>query len=269
MRLVLSSFLFLVLSSTVTEAKAADREEENVCIACHASEAMKPAMRKIPEEWKKSWHYENDVSCHDCHGGDPKDAAMAMSPDRGFVGAPRYGQVPEFCGKCHAGILKYYMESGHGKALKVSGTGPNCITCHGSHDIRKADIDIINEERCTQCHSYDRARVMKQALFLTEKKIKEIERDIDKLKNQGVFTEEEDKTLFSTTAEFRTLFHSVDVSLIKARTDEFVQKLGRVEKKMQEIFSELGFRRNFSALLFLLFGAMAVALFLLSKTPKE
>ncbi|HXX57913.1 MAG TPA: multiheme c-type cytochrome [Thermodesulfovibrionales bacterium] len=247
---------------------AGEQSEKSVCIECHASEAMKPAFQKIPEEWRKSWHYENSVSCHDCHGGDPKDAALAMSPQRGFVGAPKYNQVPEFCGKCHAGILKNYLESGHGKALKASGSGPNCVTCHGSHNIQRASIDIINEQRCTQCHTYERAKVMKQALFLTEKKINDIEKDLRRLRAEGVFTEEADKTLFSTSAEFRTLFHSVDVSLIKKRTDEFSSKLQQIQVKMEKTFRELGFRRNFSAFLLLTFAGMAIVLFLLSKTPK-
>ncbi len=253
----------------LTKPWAGERAEASVCIECHASEAMKAELRKIPEEWKNSWHYENNVSCHDCHGGDPKDAAMAMSPQRGFAGAPKYIQVPEFCGKCHAGILRHYLESGHGRAFKASGSGPNCVTCHGSHNIQRANIDIINEQRCTRCHSYERAKVMKQALFLTEKKIGDIEIELSRLKTEGVFTEEEDKTLFSTTAEFRTLFHSVDVSLIKEKTDDFSNKLGKIETKIQKTFNELAFRKNFSAFFLLLFAGMAVVFFMLSKTPRE
>jgi len=28
----------------------------------------------------------NGISCHDCHGGDPTDYEMAMTPERGFAG---------------------------------------------------------------------------------------------------------------------------------------------------------------------------------------
>lgn len=246
-----------------------ERGQESVCLECHTSESMKPSYWKIPEEWRNSWHAENKISCHDCHGGDPKDAALSMSPQRGFVGIPKYPQVPEFCGKCHVGILKNYLESGHGKALKASGAGPNCVTCHGSHAIQKATIEIINEERCSRCHSYDRARVMKQALFATEKKMAEIEKDLRRLKGEGVFTEREDKTLFSTQAEFRTLFHTVDVDLVKKRSEEFSNKLKQVEALVQKTFSELRFRRNFSALFVLIFAGMGVVLFLLSRNTKQ
>ncbi len=167
----------------MTKTWAGLQMEENLCISCHASEQMKPEYRQITQAWQSSWHARNNISCENCHGGDPKDAALAMSRQRGFVGIPKYEDVPEFCGKCHIGILANFQDSGHGKALKsgrvsessaaikTGKKAPNCITCHGTHDIQKAGIDIINEQLCTKCHSYERAKIMKQALFLTEEKI--------------------------------------------------------------------------------------------------
>jgi hypothetical protein len=256
--------LFLVL--TLAAAGLAAENNDPVCIQCHDSDMMKPAFRKIPGEWRQSWHHQNGVACHDCHGGDPKDAALAMSPQRGFVGTPKEREVPEFCGKCHVGILKNYLESGHGKALKASGRGPNCVTCHGSHGIQKANIDIINEQRCTQCHSYERAGIMKQALFSTEKKIRDIEKDLKKLSAQGIYTEEQEKALFRTEAEFRTLFHTVDVSLVKEKTDGFVLQLDIIRNKADSLFAELRSRRNFSGWLMLLFAGAGIVVYALAKT---
>jgi len=182
---------------------------------------------------------------------------------------PKAGEVPEFCGKCHIAILKNYLESGHGKALKSSGKGPNCVTCHGSHKIGKAGIDIINEQTCTKCHSYDRARGMKQALFVVEKKMGDIERNINTLKEEGIFVDDKERTLFSTQAEFRALFHTVDVSLVQQRTEEFTKRLDIIDKETQDTFRELRFRKNFSAFLMLLFTGMGVVIFVYSKLPKE
>jgi len=243
--------------------------EKSACIECHTSDIMKPAFRAIPDEWQGSWHALNGVSCNDCHGGDPKDASMSMSHVRGFVGKPKYEGVPAYCGKCHIGILKNYLESGHGKALKAAKKGPNCVTCHGSHGIQRATIDIINEQLCTKCHSYERAKVMKQALFLTEKKMGEIEKDLKALKSEGIFTGDDEKTLFSTQAEFRALFHTVDVSLVKDRTDEFTKRLEGIEKNVQKTFAELKVRKNFSAFLTLIFAGLAVVVAMLSATYKE
>jgi len=259
------SFAVFLLASGVP-AQEGGGQSGTVCLDCHDSDIMKPEFRPVPSEWRKSWHYQNNVSCHDCHGGDPKDAAMAMSSERGFIGKPGYAEVPEFCGKCHIGILKNYLESGHGKALKATQSGPNCVTCHGSHGIQKADINIINEQRCTQCHTYERAGTMKQTLFVTEKKIRDVEEGLRKLKRAGVFTEDEEKTLFNTTAEFRTLFHSVDVSLIKDRTDGFIKKLDQIDSQIKAFSRELLFRKNFAAFLMLVFLGMLIVFFLLSKT---
>ncbi len=239
--------------------------EKEVCIECHASEMIKPEFRGIPSEWRKSWHYRNGISCHDCHGGDPKDAAMSMSPERGFIGAPKYKDVPEFCGKCHIGILKHYYESGHGKALKSTGKGPNCVICHGSHNIQKASIEIINESLCTKCHSYERAKVMKTSLLLTEKKIKEVDDGLKILKSRLIYTEEDEQALFRTHAEFRALFHTVDVNLVKNQTGDFAKRLSVIEERVQKGFREVRFRQNLSGFLMFLFIGLAITVFLLGQ----
>jgi len=246
-----------------------ERAEESTCIECHTSELMKPELRKIPQEWKKSWHYKNDISCDDCHGGDREDKDMAMSHKRGFVGKPEYSEVPEFCGKCHIGILKNYKMSGHGRALRYTGTGPNCVTCHGSHNIQKASLDIIYERRCTQCHSYERAKAIKQALFDIENRMAKLREDILSLRAQGVYMDEEERELFRTKAEFRTLFHTIDVNLIKNNIDEFSNRLNSIDARVKATFKELVFRRNYSVFLMLLFIGMAVIIAMISSRYRE
>jgi nitrate/TMAO reductase-like tetraheme cytochrome c subunit len=254
----------------LTKPWAGEQIQESACIECH-SYKLKPG--NVPQFLQMSMHYQNGISCHDCHGGDPKDPSMAMSHDRGFMGAPEYKEVPAFCGKCHIRILESYLDSGHGEALKSDETGPNCVTCHGSHKggrfIKKASISIINEGLCTQCHSYERAKTMKQALFLVEKKIEEVEKSLKLLSASGGFSEDEEKRLFSTHVEFRALFHSIDADLVKSRTDEFLSRLQVIETKIDDAFGELRFRKNFSAFLTLLFAGMSIIVLVLIKTPEE
>lgn len=283
MRYILSLLILLTIS-TVTIAGYRDTfekeflnepwaggpmAEKSACIECHTSDIMTPALRSIPEEWQRSWHAQNDVSCHNCHGGDPKDPSMAMSHVRGFVGKPKDAEVPGYCGKCHIEIMKNYLESGHGKVLKTIGKGPNCVTCHGSHSIQKATIDIINEQLCTSCHSYERAKIMKQALFLTEKKMGEIEMSLRMLKSEGLYTAEEERALFSTEVKFRALLHTVDVNLVKDSTDEFTKKLEGIEENIQLNFTELKFRRNFSTFILLVFACLAIVVGMFSRTYKK
>jgi hypothetical protein len=240
--------------------------EDNVCVSCHVSEQIKAEYRQIPNEWRKSWHYENGVSCNDCHGGDPEDELMAMSPERGFVGVPSERDIPEFCGKCHIGILENYLESGHGISLKEKGFGPTCVTCHGSHDIQKASIEIINETRCTMCHGYERARIMKAALLVTENRLSETEKALQELAQRGVYTEKYQKTLFRVQAEFRTLFHSVDVDLVKQRTDKFTESISELDKTLAAAFKELDYRRTYSSFLMVVFLGLGTAIALIYRT---
>jgi hypothetical protein len=261
----------------LTKTWAGLQLEENVCISCHASEKMKPEYREITEAWQASWHAQNNISCENCHGGDPRDAVMAMSPERGFIGRPKYEDVPNFCGKCHIRILENFRNSGHGKAqtpgqdsscmtaIKAGKKPPTCTTCHGSHNIQKANINIINEQLCSQCHSYERAKIMKQALFLTEKKIEQLEKRLQELKQEGIYPETDEKNLFSTQAEFRALFHTADANLVKNRTDEFTARLDLIDKNIQATFKELRSRKNFSAILMLSFSCMGIVIFLISR----
>jgi len=230
---------------------------------------MKPAFRELTEAWQASWHAQSRISCEHCHGGDPRDAALAMSHERGFLGTPKDKEVPEFCGKCHIGILNNYQESGHGKALKAGEKAPNCVVCHGSHNIQKASINIISEQLCTKCHSYERAKIMKVALFLIETRIAQLAQRLQELKREGVYPGADEKSLFSTQAEFRTLFHTVDVNLVKSRTDEFTSKLDQIDKNIQDTYQKLRFRKNLSAFFMMAFACMGVVIFLLTKTKDD
>jgi len=244
------------------------RVEQNVCIDCHTSDLMKEDYREIPVEWRKSCHYQNGVSCADCHGGDPKDASRSMTPESGFVGVPKPKQVPEFCGKCHLGIKENYLESGHSKALMTTGRGPNCVTCHHSHDVQLANINIINEKLCSVCHSYDRAREMKAALLLTEQKINEIDHDIKILRAGLISTQNEQQGLFRTETEYRALFHSVDVKLVLDRTEEFSKKLAAINQQVRKGFQELKFRQDFSIFIMLIFVGLGITTFVLGRRSK-
>ena len=108
--------------------------------------------------WRGSIHAENGIACNACHGGDPKDAANAMSPARGFLGRARKRRTsPPSAAAATSGVLKDYLASAHGRALGKG--GPTCVTCHGNHLIVKASLELINEKSCTRCHSYERAKV--------------------------------------------------------------------------------------------------------------
>ncbi len=240
--------------------------ETSACIQCHTSDSMDADMQQLVQDYRSSWHAKNNVSCHNCHGGAPEDASMSMSHQRGFNGAPQDHDIPEFCGTCHIAIKNNYLNSGHGKTFMATGEGPNCVTCHGSHNIQQASMDIINEQLCSQCHTYERAKEMKQALFLVENKLRNIDRNLKSLKLLGIASERQEKTYFRNHAEFRTLFHSIDVNEVRAKSSDYTANLESIEVEINASFKQLAFRRNFSAYLFLVFIGLSIVLFLLSKT---
>jgi len=146
--------------------------KESSCVKCHldlGGEFARPA-----RELQESVHFEKEVACHDCHGGDPAsfDEDKSMAKDAGFIAKPEFEEIPEFCARCHSDVnrmkkyklrtdqLSLYKTSFHGKALYEKGdkNTANCISCHGGHDMKAAgnphsDVYKANIPRtCNRCH---------------------------------------------------------------------------------------------------------------------
>ncbi|GCF86030.1 cytochrome c [Geobacter sp. SVR] len=204
---------------------------ETVCIQCHTAQTgrgLKPV-----KPWQESIHAENGISCHHCHGGDAADAANAMDPARGFLGAPKETAIPDFCGRCHIGIKSDYLKSAHGHALGKG--GPTCVTCHGSHGIKKAALELINEKTCTQCHSFERARVIRTAMEQTEHSLTTLTKRLDAFKAKGVDTDALEKRLFAERNRYHTLFHEVNTAKVKAESGLIAGELDKLKTALDKI----------------------------------
>ncbi|MCK5552019.1 MAG: cytochrome c3 family protein [Deltaproteobacteria bacterium] len=161
-------FIGIFMASSPTLSK----EGDSFCVKCHldlGGEFAKPV-----RELQESVHFEKDVACHDCHGGDPTsfDEDKAMSRDAGFVAKPKFEEIPEFCARCHSDAnlmkkynlrtdqLSLYKTSFHGKAFyeKKDKNTATCVSCHGGHDMKAAgnphsDVYKANIPRtCNRCH---------------------------------------------------------------------------------------------------------------------
>jgi hypothetical protein len=253
--IVITGLLFLSISMN-TPARAADTPPlpEIVCIQCHGAQSGRLA--EPVKLWQGSIHAANGIACNDCHGGDPKDAANAMNPARGFLGAPKENDIPAFCGRCHVGVEKDYMQSAHGRALGKG--GPTCVTCHGNHLVVKASLDIINEKRCGQCHGYEQARIIKEAMQQTEARILAIGARIELYKGEGVDTDKLEKGLFSVRNSFHTLFHNVNVELVNRESARFNTELNGIDVSLGKIAEERGKRKLAGAVV--IGGALLAAL---------
>ena len=60
--------------------------------------------------------------------------------------------IPDTCGKCHAGILTQYMEGVHGQALAGGNLkAPACTDCHTAHEITQPSM-ALSTPMCGTCH---------------------------------------------------------------------------------------------------------------------
>lgn len=203
---------------------------ETVCLQCHGGQ---PGHLGAPaKEWPGSVHQRNGISCHDCHGGDPADFASAMSPERGFIGAPEHAAVPEFCGRCHVGVLGDYRESLHG--IKVAQGGAQCVTCHGSHAIQEAALAIINEQDCTRCHDYGRAAQIRAALEETDVRFAGLGDELERLKKLGVNIEAAKAALFDLRNRYHRVFHSFNVDKVRTETGRIGGELEKLRMDVAE-----------------------------------
>ncbi len=246
-------FFLLIFVGTLPAAAVTD-----VCIDCHGGLAGQ--LGEIPTaEWQTSIHARHRISCHHCHGGDPTDYVKAMTAERGFVGVPEHSEVPAFCGQCHVGVEEDYWESLHGQVIDFG--GPNCVTCHESHAVQVATIDLINEISCSRCHSYEKPALIKEEISATEAMLSRLEASIASLYRVGIDTGHLEDELFATRNSFRRLFHSVDIDKIRAETAGFDADLEQTKATIDELENTLGKRKiagGALVLLLLLGGCIAL-----------
>jgi hypothetical protein len=237
-------------------------QDETSCLQCHAAQAGRGGAPV--KAWRASVHAGNGISCHDCHGGDPKDAANAMNPARGFLGAPKEPAIPAFCGRCHVGIKEDFLQSAHGKALGHG--GPTCVTCHGSHEIKKAALDLINEKSCSRCHPYERAAKIRAAMQDVEGLIVSCDRRIEQFKKTGVDTDTFEKSLFSTRNQYHRLFHDVDTAKVVAESGRIKGDLAKLNSALNVIAASQEKRQHAGAVVVGLALLAALLCYLLRKT---
>ncbi len=138
-----------------------------VCSTCHEDavqayeQSVHAGSRRLSTGSEAAW-------CSDCHGvHDIRSSKDPASPTYHF-------NVAATCARCHAdqaiiakshikagNVPARFMDSIHGRALTKSGllVAPNCATCHGNHEIRRASDDKSRVYRanvpgtCGTCHA--------------------------------------------------------------------------------------------------------------------
>ena len=170
--------LLLMMILSPGQAQAAPKLVESTCVRCHQD--LEGSFLEPVKLSAQDIHFQQGLSCHSCHGGDPAVGIEkggpedSMNPRKGFVGRPARKQIAALCATCHSQIdymRKYnpqarvdqyaeYLTSVHGK--KNQAGDPNvatCIDCHGAHGIRtvknpNSPVHAPNvAATCGRCHA--------------------------------------------------------------------------------------------------------------------
>lgn len=144
-----------LLALLLSASAAAQSEEDNKCLACHAQEGLSKTFGKAEtlslrvngEEVAKSIH--GPLGCIACHG----DVDLAKHPGAG----PAYGSVREFslaksaaCSQCHDEAAKQYQDSVHAARIKAGNAlAPTCTGCHSAHSVSPRTA----YQTCVGCHA--------------------------------------------------------------------------------------------------------------------
>jgi len=123
------------------------------CYHCHSRQVS---------EFEKSVHFNKNISCTDCHGGDLKINGSVVSINvmtKTFKGSPSRVNLTAFCSKCHAQVTAKYEKSIHWKKVQEGrAESASCIDCHGVHNIlssknKDSPTNIDNSSMmCAGCH---------------------------------------------------------------------------------------------------------------------
>ena len=99
----------------------------NACVQCHRSEGGRLA-EMVDAEWAKSVHYENNVPCEACHGGDATLTRNAFASDSEFKKASHLSFNAEFL---------FLRERGGVGTAPEEGISYACRECHSGARVEK------------------------------------------------------------------------------------------------------------------------------------
>ena len=216
-------------------------KEKDSCVACHRDPKFLVQNKKLYDyfrDWQLSIHQQNDVSCSDCHGGNPEIAGKQGAHgeevgEEGKDNAVNFKNIPDTCGQCHDEFLEAYLGSNHFEHLakaKQEKQGPNCVTCHGSMNTSVLDVTTV-KAACARCHNEEtgnKPEIPDEARVILNKFL-----SIDRFHRYlSVRLKPEEKAAFlvDTDARIHALavsWHSFDLKKIERETQALVDLMKR------------------------------------------
>lgn len=160
-RLFLALLALAPCAAIAAAVSAADNlpAADNQCVECHQDPDYfvgYPKLHKYYQQWLGSPHQQANVTCDDCHGGEP-DAETAAEAHAGVLpmndveSSLYFRNQPETCGQCHSAIRAQFVKSRHFAALSGQRAAPTCTTCHPAMS-KRPDFQLIVLNACQNCH---------------------------------------------------------------------------------------------------------------------
>ena len=265
---ILLPLLFLATTPTGS-AEAQPVATTNTCVSCHAD--LDDEDMSLPvAEWQRSVHQPADISCQDCHGGNPSAMVEdeAHDVERDFVGLPDPYVVHELCGECHQIQMENYVPSPHGLEGDF---WPNCVDCHANHEVAFPRASLISiPDNCEDCHE---PVVMDDFIALTDRglePVNEIRLAAEEIRSAGVPV---DMILAQASlardAYIQQASHVFVLEKMTAVVDSLEQIYPRIQKEVDTARTEVDTRRRFGWLFIGLFLVLAGVIWLYRRALPE
>jgi hypothetical protein len=208
-------------------------------LECHTATLSKFAKSNY-EQWTNSKHALFNVTCDNCHGGNPasdvkEKAHVGVLLDSDPNSSVFYRNVPETCGKCHTNELNNFKNSAHYQKLKALRQAPACDTCHMPHEFKILNVSQF-QGLCSQCHNInmgvapsdapDKAIAALQSADNLKGEIQKADDAIRSAKQQGKDVSAAQKDLdkaVSIRDSLPVLWHSFDLSNFNNVTDSGIK----------------------------------------------
>ena len=246
LRIAFFCFLMTGLAGLTPGLIAGDSGDS--CVECHSDPGFFVTNKKLYryyQDWLQSPHRLEDVSCSDCHMGDPskktKEAAHRVKNGKSTLTSELgFKDIPETCSGCHDEIYQSFTKSRHFKQLspsKNSPQGPNCVTCHGSMNIMAVNVASIRNI-CETCHNpktKNQPEIPKTAEYLLNKflAIHRFYRFIG-LKGGPAVNKEFLARVNLEHRELSSLWHTFNLADIERKTFELLDKVQSKRKSLSK-----------------------------------
>jgi hypothetical protein len=248
LKLAVAASSALLLASLVSARSSSTEAAGDSCVECHSQASFLVTNKKLYDyfqRWRSSVHKQEEVTCVDCHGGNPRssDKEKAHGGDLGASkanSAVNFRNIPRTCGGCHEDIYEGFRESSHYEHLvsrNQEDQGPTCVTCHGSLNVAVLNVNTV-EETCWRCHNEDtgsspenaeEARALLNRFLSIHRYYRYITRRGDPAETKRFFDE-----LDARIHDLTVTWHTFDLDAIAEKTEAVLQEL---RAKREEVAS--------------------------------